>query len=120
MKERQICEEFISQIDQLVALNQLSRFDVLHINNGEHSGTQRQCMRANAKANRMGQRKGVADYLVFGRHFLEAKTKRGILSEDQRAFRAWCEARGIEYRVFRSVREGVDLVIGWQESGILK
>ena len=60
----------------------------------------------------MGLRPGVADLVIWWPHgrgveigYLEVKTRTGILSERQKAFRRRCQEAGVPYDVVRSLED---------------
>lgn len=67
----------------------------------------------NAVARAAGVIPGSADYWFAwagGSALLEAKSKDGHLSGNQKDMRSWCEAAGVPYHVFRSVEEGLSIL----------
>jgi hypothetical protein len=66
----------------------------------------------------IGAYKGIPDRIVHvnGKvHYIEFKKVKGKLSEHQLAFKAQCEADGIDYHVIRSLDEAIELVNAWRE-----
>lgn len=64
----------------------------------------------------MGMHVGISDYIFLtgtGSYALEAKHGRGSLTANQTDFRAWCQAQGVAFTVFRTVDEGLDALRGW-------
>ena len=83
-----------------------------HAANGESRSK-----RTGARLKRMGVVPGVPDIcltLPDGRSaYLEIKSAKGVLSPEQRAFRARCEATGIPYAVVRSSAEAEQILHSW-------
>jgi|SRR6186713_1441382 len=109
--EDDICKEFTNMVNAYVQVGLLQEYDVFHVNNGEHSGGRIARAIAGARARAMGQRKGVADYILFGKHYMEIKTQTGRQSDDQKAFEKWCAKRGLTYRLCRTAQEAMDYVL---------
>jgi hypothetical protein len=68
----------------------------------------------------MGKYPGVSDYIFGngeGMYCLEMKTKTGVLTDNQKAFRSWCELKGAKYVVAKSFEEAEAQLREW---GILK
>jgi hypothetical protein len=116
--EDQICKTFAAMVQMHVNVGALHHFDVYHINNGEHSGAT--AGRANRRANELGQKRGVADYCVCGRHYLEAKSKKGVQTQEQKEFEAYCKSIGARYHVFRDAEEGLWLVLEIKRAELIK
>lgn len=104
--EDQICKAFAAMVQMRVNTGELHHFDVIHVNNGERGNPV-----AGRRAKEMGQKRGAADYLVCGRHWLEAKTARGEQGPEQKEFEAYCKRIGARYHVFRDAEEGLRLVL---------
>lgn len=47
-------------------------------------------------------------------HFIEVKTRRGSLSDEQSDFGAWCLEHGIPWAVVRSRAETIEVLRGWR------
>lgn len=72
-----------------------------------------------AAAKAMGMIVGTADYLFLAKNrslAMEAKSATGRQHEGQKDFEAWCKEKGVPYRVFRSVDEGIEIL---KEEGML-
>jgi len=72
-----------------------------------------------AIAKALGLITGATDYLFMwgnGSAALEAKSRLGGLSSDQRDFRTWCAAHGVPHHVFRTADEGEAIL---QQLGVL-
>lgn len=109
--EDQLCKAFAKYVQYRVNTGELDHFDVIHINNGERGGNELSRTIAGRRAKEMGQKTGVADYLVCGRHFLEAKAKGKYQEPEQKEFEAYCKSIGARYHVFRDAEEGLRLVL---------
>lgn len=109
--EDDICKTFMQMVDMHVLAGRLEHFDVFHINNGERSGGFLARTRAGARAKAMGQRKGVADYVLFGKHYLEIKSATGRSEPEQKEFAAWCGRRGLTYKICKDAGEALDYVL---------
>ena len=119
MREDQICKQFVNEINNLIALNQLKAKDLrfFHIPNG---GLRPKKEAVNFK--RMGTLKGVPDYQFiwhsnkgaeFG--FLEFKLpKKGYLTPEQKAFKKFCDDCDIPYEVVRSTEEAINFLKQWK------
>ena len=69
-----------------------------------------------AIAKAMGLVHGTPDYLFLAEDrsgALEAKTGTGTQQQNQKDFETWCAAVKVPYRVFRSVEEGLAILVGW-------
>jgi hypothetical protein len=66
---------------------------------------------------RMGVQRGWPDFCFISWtgaiYFLEVKSEKGYLSEDQSAFFAAMRARGIECAVARSYDQAIRILAGW-------
>ena len=68
-----------------------------------------------AIARAMGMHIGTPDYLFlspWGSLALEAKSKRGTQTRNQKDFEQWCLQIGVPYKIFRTVDEGLDALRG--------
>lgn len=126
--EAAVCQEFWKQVLMYQSYNLMPEFSIFHISNGQHSGTEKQRKRAGGKDKSMGVVRGVADYCVPGHGFLEAKRyrreKNGRIVQTnlnkklrQPEFKAYVESIGLKHAVFRTPREGIDIL---QEWGVIK
>jgi hypothetical protein len=69
-----------------------------------------------AVARALGLIPGTGDYLFLwadGAGVLEAKSADGRMNPNQKDFRAWCEANGVRYAVFRTPAEGEAVLREW-------
>jgi len=92
-----------------------------HIPNGQRAGSNKSLrMLAGGIEKRMGTLKGVPDYFLmwtegnvvkFG--YMEAKSKTGALKPEQKKFRDYCKDKNIPWALFRSIKEGVDVLKEW-------
>jgi hypothetical protein len=61
----------------------------------------------------MGRHPGVPDFCFVGEEdsfFIEFKTSKGKLSEEQKIFQEWCDVDKVPYYVCRSFEEGKEIV----------
>jgi hypothetical protein len=71
------------------------------------------------KLTQMGKIKGAPDYVFVGKNgsfFIEFKSLKGKLSEEQKIFNGWCEFKEIDYFVCRSAKEGLDIILEYDEN----
>ena len=71
-----------------------------------------------ARLKRAGQQKGWPDFILLPpsagvAHFIELKRKRGRLSEEQQAFRDWCQSNGVPHEVAREISEVIAIGNRW-------
>ena len=69
-----------------------------------------------AIAKAMGLVHGTPDYLFLASDrsgALEAKTGTGTQQQNQKDYETWCLAVGVPYRVFRSIEEGLAILVDW-------
>lgn len=91
-----------------------------HIPNEVGGGRGRASEIAYAIAKAIGLIPGTPDYFFVwagGGCVIEAKSKSGRLSDNQKDFAQWCALRGIQHRVIRSADEGEAVL---REMGVLR
>jgi hypothetical protein len=132
-EEQSICSTFMGMLHMALNLNQVNNaqhFMFYHIPNGQRSGNRTQRIIQGKLDKIMGARKGVPDYffswlatdlkeeMPFCKHgYLEAKTPKGRLLPEQRDFKNFCETAGVNYAIFKSPEEGINILKKW---GIIK
>ncbi len=105
--------EEIAQRDVVLFLGVALPPDVFywHCPNGGFSKGQ------NGRNKAMGVKAGMPDlHFILGWNelaFIEMKALKGVLSDDQRAFRDLCQARGIKWALCRSVEDVEATLRGW-------
>lgn len=79
----------------------------------EHDGRQSPAFRA-VRA-RMGLQKGLPDLIILSDkvHFVELKSAKGRLSDEQKAFQEHCEKNGIHHAVIREVDDFANKLKAW-------
>ncbi len=68
----------------------------------------------------MGKIAGAPDYVFLwenGCGGIELKAEKGVMSENQKSFKLWCESKKVPYKVARSSKEGEEILKEW---GVLK
>lgn len=117
--EQRLCIEFAARIRLLEYYSQLKDVLWFFIPMGQSAGKSRLSRQVAGHIDKlMGARAGVADYFFKAPHktqilFLEAKIKTGVQSEAQKNFQIAVEKRGDMYKIFKTVEEGIDIVINY-------
>lgn len=112
MKEKQICEAFFAQAQQMLTYSLFEEpFELFHVPNGFPAYTPSLKLYLAAQI-RMGMKKGISDYIAMnGKKVIAIEYKRpkgGKFSPEQKAFEERCNNLGIPYYKAKTVEEGLD------------
>lgn len=125
--EEAMCKEFWREVEEFKILKLLSEHDIHAISNNQR--TSKVWLQKKDKA--IGVTKGVADYGVPAHGYMEAKIYKIVYNKpkkdgtstisvfqteqepEQKKFQLSVEAKGLKYAIFRTPREGIDILLSW-------